>query len=120
MHRTGKGKKSSSYQTAARKTTGSALPSITKVSEHSIIIFYHENNMLFVGKTRQLGKVVFDVTDLKEQHVKAHKEKGYSTRSLKIRVEVLLQIEIIGRDLKFFVRWPATREGKLHLEVRSP
>ncbi|RYN89541.1 hypothetical protein AA0120_g6203 [Alternaria tenuissima] len=71
------------------------------------------------GKTTQLGKVVFDVTDLKERHVKAHKEKGWSTRSLKIRVEVLIQIEIIGRDLKFFVRWPANREGKLLPAARS-
>ncbi|KAB2099689.1 hypothetical protein AG0111_0g12188 [Alternaria gaisen] len=71
------------------------------------------------GKTTQLGRIVFDVTDLKEHHIKAHKEKGLSTRDLKIRVEVLLQIEIIGRDLKFFVRWPANREGKLLPASRS-
>ncbi|CAN9187548.1 unnamed protein product [Alternaria alternata] len=71
------------------------------------------------GKTTQLGKVVFDVTDLKEHHVKVHKEKGLCTQKWKIRVEVLLQIEIIGRDLKFFVRWPANREGKLLPASRS-
>lgn len=86
-------------------------------------ILYHycmtRIHMLLLGKTKQLGKVVFDVTDLKERHVRAHKERGWSTRSLKIRVEVLIQIEIIGRDLKFFVRWPANREGKLLPAARS-
>jgi hypothetical protein len=116
---TGKDKSSSSYRTVARRTTGSAHPNTTKVSEYFVATIFHDTHALLLGKTTQLGRIVFDVTDLKEHHINAHKEKGLSTRDLKIRVEMLLQIEIIGRDLKFFVRWPANREGKLLPASRS-
>jgi hypothetical protein len=115
----GKEKRFSSFRTVARRTTGSAHPNTTKVSEYLITTIYHNAHVILLGKTTQLGKVVFDVTDLKEHHVKVHKEKGLCTEKWKIRVEVLLQIEIIGRDLKFFVRWPANREGKLLPASRS-
>jgi hypothetical protein len=72
-----------------------------------------------IGKAKELGRVIFDLTHLKERHVKEHKEKGLSAKRFKIRVEVLIQMVIIGRDLRFHVRWPAKSDGKLLAGSRS-
>lgn len=63
--------------------------------------------------------MIFDLTHLKQQHVKEHEDKGLSTRTSKINISVLIEMVIIGRDLRFDVRWPAKSDGKLLAASRS-
>jgi hypothetical protein len=69
--------------------------------------------MLLSGKTRELGRVIFDLTSNKKRHIDDHKAMGKSISRHKVHVTILIEMVIIGRDLKFYVRWPANENGSL-------
>ncbi|KAF2678256.1 hypothetical protein K458DRAFT_317433 [Lentithecium fluviatile CBS 122367] len=59
------------------------------------------------GKTRELGKIEFNLSHLKGCIPLSKPERGRRH----YKVTVLIDMVVIDRDLKFFVRWPADEDG---------
>jgi hypothetical protein len=64
---------------------------------------------VYVGKVTELGKIEFDLSHLKGRIPLSRPVKGQWHHS----VTVLIDIVVIDRDLKFFVRWPANKDGEI-------
>jgi hypothetical protein len=64
------------------------------------------------GQTKEMGRVVFDLTHLRDLHLRNHEEVQHSqAKRHKIEITVLVEMVVIDRDLKFYVRWPARTDG---------
>ncbi|KAF2178399.1 hypothetical protein K469DRAFT_731829 [Zopfia rhizophila CBS 207.26] len=74
--------------------------------------YYERTHPKNRGKTTQIGKIVLDLTHLKE-HIMP-KIPADPTRGMEhYEVTVMVEMEVIDRDLKFNVRWPADDSGEI-------
>lgn len=60
-----------------------------------------------------MGRVVFDLTHVRERCIQEHDNNPDPTKGKKIEVKVLIEMVVIDRNLKFYVRWPALPDGNV-------
>ncbi|KAF2656351.1 hypothetical protein K491DRAFT_656655 [Lophiostoma macrostomum CBS 122681] len=81
------------------------------VSETCVDDFFQKKHKKNKGKFKTLGQIVLNLNDLKRYITPTlSNRKG---RRKYFRVEVLIEITVIDRDLKFNVRWPAEESGRI-------
>ena len=71
--------------------------------------FYKLDHPHNSGKTMQIGAVEFNMTDMRQRIRVANIQEGEKPD----KVVILVEMTVIDRNLKFVVRWPATKEGQI-------